>query len=356
MLKDALNSTIDHSIAAVRALSRHPAIRSLLYDAWNRTAFSGMWIHEQMIADKARIDAYHKAISEHIEAGDVVVDLGTGTGILAMLAARRGAARVYAIDHGGMIETARQLAAANGIERIEFRRMHSSRFTPPGKVDVVLHEQIGSHLFDENMVANLTDLRDRILRPGGRILPSRFALYLEPISLHEEYRVPFLHQNTDVHGLDFSSLAPAGRGAGGTVFGAGAQRDVLNREVSHLLAAPESIMLVDLETIDPTTLPDRLEFRKEVTTSGELDGFCLYFDVLFDAENRLSTSPLGRSTNWKITLFRVPVERLAVGDVLHGRLEIGSLTSIATWRLHHTLERAGPASMPGGPEHMRKAS
>ncbi len=359
MLKGAFNAAIYHSVVAIRALIRRPAIRSLLYDAWNRTMFSGMWIHEQMIADKARVDAYQRAISDHIEKGDIVVDLGTGTGILAMLAARRGAARVFAIDHGEMIETARRLAAANGIGQIEFLRMHSSKFTPPENVDVVLHEQIGSHLFDEHMIANLTDLRDRILRPGGRILPSRFALFLEPISLHEEYRVPSLHQNTDVHGLDFSCLAPAGGGTDAITFDASVQRVVLNREVSHLLATPEPIMTVDLETIDPSHLPKALEFRKEVTAAGELDGFCLYFDVLFDADNVLSTSPLGRSTSWKITMIRVPVERLTIGDVLHCRLEIGAVTNIATWRLHYAVERAGRVvELPqrGDQDGSRKAS
>lgn len=346
MIRNALNAALYHSMVAVRSLTRHPTIRSLFYDAWNRTVFSGMWIHEQMIADKARVDAYHKAISTHVKEGDVVADLGTGTGILAMFAARRGAAKVYAIDHGEMIETAKQLARANNIEQIEFLRLHSSKFMPTEKVDVVLHEQIGSRLFDENMIVNLVDLRDRVLRPGGRILPSRFALFFEPIALHEEYQVPFLHQNTDVHGIDFSSLARTERGTDELALDASVQRNVLNREVSHLLATPEPIMLVDIETIDPENLPTQLAFRKEVTASGQLDGFCLYFHVLFDESNLLSTSPLDRSTSWKITMIRVPIEALSIGDVLHCRLTIGAITNIATWRLHYSIERANRIAEP----------
>src|ERR1700723_872068 len=74
-----------------------------------------------MIADRARLGAYADAIARAVRPGDVVVDLGCGPGIFALLACRAGAKRVYAIDTGEVIHFARQLAVANGFaERIEF--------------------------------------------------------------------------------------------------------------------------------------------------------------------------------------------------------------------------------------------
>lgn len=74
-----------------------------------------------MIADKSRFGAYADAIQRAVRPGDVVVDLGCGPGIFALLACRAGAKRVYAIDAGEVIHFARQLAAANGFaDRIEF--------------------------------------------------------------------------------------------------------------------------------------------------------------------------------------------------------------------------------------------
>ena len=68
-----------------------------------------------------------------------------------------------------------------------------------------MHEQIGDELFDENMLENVTDLRDRILRPGGKILPARFKLFMEPIELHKEHAVPAVWQR-EVHGIRFDCL------------------------------------------------------------------------------------------------------------------------------------------------------
>jgi type I protein arginine methyltransferase len=74
-----------------------------------------------MIADRVRMNSYHEALRRRVRPGDVVVDLGAGTGIFALLACRFGARRVYAIEPTDAILVAREIAAANGhAERIEF--------------------------------------------------------------------------------------------------------------------------------------------------------------------------------------------------------------------------------------------
>ena len=59
------------------------------------------------------------------------------------------------------------LAAENGIENVDFEDVHSTKLYLEEPVDVILHEQIGDFLFDEAMVPNVCDLRDRLLKPGG---------------------------------------------------------------------------------------------------------------------------------------------------------------------------------------------
>ena len=94
-----------------------------------------------MLSDEPRMAFYHKAINRHIKPGNRVIDLGTGTGILAAFASRQGAAKVYAIDHSSIIEHAQRLAAENGIENVNFEDVHSSKFYLDEPVDVILHEQ-----------------------------------------------------------------------------------------------------------------------------------------------------------------------------------------------------------------------
>ena len=74
-----------------------------------------------MIGDSARFNAYAKAISRSVRAGDVVAEIGCGPALFALLACRAGAKRVYAIETEDIIDVAKQIAAANGVaDRIQF--------------------------------------------------------------------------------------------------------------------------------------------------------------------------------------------------------------------------------------------
>jgi len=81
--------------------------------------------------------------------------------------------------------------------------MHSRDFEAPAPVDVILHEQIGHNLVDEDMVENVVSLRDRVLAKGGIVLPSHFALYADPVQLHADRTMPFGWEHR-FHDLDFS--------------------------------------------------------------------------------------------------------------------------------------------------------
>ena len=128
------------------------------YDLMNDENFAGLETHEEMLSDRVRVEAYHRGIHRHVAKGDVVVDLGTGTGLLAFMASRAGAKTVYAVEHSDFIDLAREIAEYNGFTNIEFIRANSREFTPPEPIDVVLHEQMGDELFNENMLENVLDL------------------------------------------------------------------------------------------------------------------------------------------------------------------------------------------------------
>src|SRR5688572_21352901 len=92
-----------------------------------------------MIADRVRVSAFAKALELAIRRDSVVLDLGTGTGIFALLACRLGARRVFAVEPDGVIEVARETARANGYEdRIEFIQALSTRVTLPERATVLV--------------------------------------------------------------------------------------------------------------------------------------------------------------------------------------------------------------------------
>src|SRR2546426_7231890 len=97
-----------------------------------------------MIHDRVRTNAYAEALRTSVNPDSVVLDIGTGSGILALLACKFGARRVYAIEPGEAIQLARELAAANGVaQRIEFIRNVSTRVTLPESADVIVPDLRG---------------------------------------------------------------------------------------------------------------------------------------------------------------------------------------------------------------------
>ena len=90
--------------------------------------------------------------------GAVVVDLGSGTGILGLLACQAGAKRVYSIEETGLIELARDIGRTNGLaDRIRFIKGLSTRVDLPEPADVILADQIGHFGFEAGLFDYFSD-------------------------------------------------------------------------------------------------------------------------------------------------------------------------------------------------------
>lgn len=345
-------SAVRRGLDALRDwLDDRPAVAAWIYPAGqhdyrehNGRMFANFHEQERMLADRPRMAFYQSAIARHIQPGDRVIDLGTGTGILAALAARRGATRVYAIDHSQILEHARSLAQANRIENVEFVATHSTEFSLPEPVDVIVHEQMGDCLFDEGMVANVADLRDRLLKPGGLILPSVFEFYCEPIKINDARLVPFIWE-LEVHGYDYASLErhrPQNPGYYHLV------SSDLNL-VEHFLGQPEPVLTLDLQTLQESDLPLEIAFTRTVVNPGRMDGYAVFFRARVDGDLSLSSSPLdrGRAPHWGFRILRSERMDLAAGDLIDARLTVGRWTTIDTWRWSQTKREAGQLAPVG---------
>ena len=85
-------------------LASNDWLMGVVYALTNETNFAGLPEHEEMLSDTVRVNAYHQGIHDNVKPGDVVLDLGTGTGLLALMASRAGAAKVYAVEHSDFID------------------------------------------------------------------------------------------------------------------------------------------------------------------------------------------------------------------------------------------------------------
>ncbi|TFK90975.1 protein arginine N-methyltransferase [Polyporus arcularius HHB13444] len=235
-------------------------------------------IHSVMINDKVRTASYAKFILSNQEAfkDAVVMDVGCGTGILSLFAAKAGAKRVFSIDASDIAEKAKQIVKANELDNVitVIRGKVEDIKLPEGydKVDIIVSEWMGYALLYESMLDSVLHARDRFLRPGGIMAPSQtqmmFAL-CEAGELFKE-RIGFW---SDVYGFDLSAMA--------TDVYDDAVVDVVGPET----VVSEPVVIKDLYLGDIT--PKQLDFSspfKLVSTSDrriKVHSFVLYFDTYF---------------------------------------------------------------------------
>lgn len=142
----------------------------------------------RMIADATRMDAYSGALRRCITPGSVVVDIGTGTGIFALLACHYGARKVYAIDPNDLIVVARKLARQNGFgDRIEFIHDLSTKTSLPEQADVIVSDLRGALPFFSANIPSIIDARQRFLKPGGNLLPQKDVLMISLVNAGNAY-------------------------------------------------------------------------------------------------------------------------------------------------------------------------
>jgi type I protein arginine methyltransferase len=148
--------------------------------------------YQRMFQDEPRHAAYVEALTRSIKPGDVVIEIGTGFGVYAILAAKLGASKVYAIEMNELVRLGPSLAEANGVaDKIQFFEMLSTDFHPPERADVVFADMRGSTPLYAMNVESMHDAATRFLKPGGVLIPSHdvmeAALISLPASCHDAY-------------------------------------------------------------------------------------------------------------------------------------------------------------------------
>jgi predicted RNA methylase len=161
--------------------------------------------HVPMMNDAHRNEAYQAALARAIKPDTRVLEIGTGGGLLALMAARCGAQRVTTCETvTALAETARRVVAANGYgDRITVVAKHSTALQIGAdmaeKADLLISEILSNEFLYEGVVPSLTDALRRLLKPGGQIIPA--AGSIKVALLGGEAAAPYLRVD-DVCGFD----------------------------------------------------------------------------------------------------------------------------------------------------------
>lgn len=271
----------------------------------SRGHFIGLNHHRLMLADGVRMETYQRAIEAQITPGARVLDLGTGTGILALWAARAGA-QVTAVEPHDVIAVAERVAADNGLaERIRFLQADARELSLDAPVDLLITECMGNFFVTDEMQPVLRAAR-RFLKPGARTIPHEISLHVAAATLPLWRELSFFDE--PIGGFDFR----AARGF------AEQSSYVLRTEPEFLISAPQELTRFPLlDAPDVFELPLRLE----ITRGAPLHALIGWFEADLGAGVVLSTAP-GVLTHWGQMAFPLPETPARAGDVIAGRLDL----------------------------------
>lgn len=137
------------------------------------------------------------------------MDIGCGTGILSIFAARAGAKHVYAIENAEIALFVREIIARNGLsDKITVLKGKMEEITlPVPKVDIIISEWMGYFLLYESMLDTVLWARDKYLVKGGKMLPDKLHMYVAALE-DGQYKQQKKEFWKDVYGVDMSCLTP----------------------------------------------------------------------------------------------------------------------------------------------------
>ena len=246
--------------------------------------------HQPLLDDAVRNRAFYEALRKRVNKDSALLDLGSGTGVWAIAAAKIGAKRVVAIEKDELLAAMiRALARENKVQdRVEVVVGDSREISLPGRFDVIVSETIGNLGFDEQIVPILIDARKRFLKRDGVLIPGSVALMVAAAHLRGR-----------------SNQAPAGIPITCSYF------DSLNRNISVMLEDKSRLRIisdrielirVDLATIKKPPKPGNLTASWKISDTNGVDCFAVWAEATLTDGVALSTL---ETTSWSPIVYRI---------------------------------------------------
>ncbi|KAF7730570.1 type I protein arginine N-methyltransferase Rmt1 [Apophysomyces ossiformis] len=265
-------------------------------------SYAHFGIHEEMLKDEVRTLSYRASIynNKHLFKDKIVLDVGCGTGILSMFAAKAGAKHVYGIDMSNIIHQARQIVEDNNLsDKITLIQGKMEEVElPVDKVDIIISEWMGYFLLYESMLDTVLVARDRYLAPGGLIFPDKATMYIAGIE-DGEYKEEKIEYWNDVYGFDYSSIKAL----------AIKEPLVDTVEARSVVTTPFAMKEIDIATVKKEDLTFRVPFKITAARDDYVHAFISWFDISFTHCHKpvyFSTGPHAKYTHWKQTVFYTP--------------------------------------------------
>lgn len=282
-------------------------------------SYAHFGIHEEMLKDEIRTTKYQRAIidNKHLFAGKTVLDVGCGTGILCMFAAKAGAKHVIGVECAAIYHQAKKIVKANGFDKVItlIKGKIEEVELPVTQVDIIISEWMGYFLLYESMLDTVIYARDKWLKPGGLIFPDKASMWITAIE-DQEYYDSKINFWDDVYGFNMSCIKEM----------ALLEPLVDTCKPEQIISNSAQILDIDLYKVKK----EELDFESKFSLTFSRSDFChavvAYFNVEFSKTHtqiRFSTGPKSQYTHWKQTVFYFTEPMVAnKGDALNGTIQV----------------------------------
>jgi len=280
-------------------------------------SYAHFGIHEEMLKDTVRTGSYRAAIVDnaHLFKGKTVLDVGCGTGILSMFAAKAGASHVFGIDMSNIIDQAHKIIDANGFSDVItlVKGKLEEAELPIQQFDIIISEWMGYFLLYESMLDTVLLARDKYLKPGGLIFPDNASMWICAIE-DQDYKEDKINFWDNVYGFDYSVIKDI------------ALREPLvdTVELKATVTNPCRFKHIDISKATKEDLTFEAPFELTATRNDYVHAFLAWFDISFACTHKnvsFSTGPHAKYTHWKQTVFYTPSTlRISEGQKIQGRL------------------------------------
>ena len=247
----------------------------------------------------------------------IVLDIGCGTGILSIFAARAGAKHVYGIEFADIADYAKEIIKKNNLsDKITiFKSKVEETTLPVDKVDIIISEWMGYFLLYESMLDTVLYARDKWLTEDGYILPDHASITLNAIE-DEEYKSRSLNFWNNVYGIDMSCIKPS------TI----AEPLIDVCPSNAIISSGCKILDINLYTVKKEDLDFSSKYELTFIRNDMFNGIVAWFECGFDKlpnKFKLSTNPYMKSTHWKQTIFYTDKDiEVRKGDSVVGSIAV----------------------------------
>lgn len=282
----------------------------------------GLHAYGGMLTDKARLEAYSHAVRQLVKRGSVVLEIGTGPGIFAILACQAGASKVFAIESSEVIQVAREIAVANNCaDRIEFFEDVSTNVTLPARADAVFSDLRGVLPLFGRHIPSIVDARNRFLKPDGAFSPRKDTIWMAIVEAPKIYGE--IVEPWEQSGLDLD-LTPARRRVVDSFLRVRVTPDQLATE-------PKVWGTIDYLKVESPDMSGDLQWSATRACIGH--GILVWFDADLAEGAGFSNSPHVSETVYGSMFFpwSHPVP-LAKGDAICVRMEAKLAGNDYVWR------------------------